>query len=147
MLKKKTAKDTNVPTKGYVEEVIEKFLSEIIVAETQPCNNFQSKELTLGGNPQPHSCPHCDEVRYFCKNCSSDHHAGGWFKCNLKRHLRTSLEDLIERQIQECENMSYIDWIFDDVLKSNERRRGYDTARTEMLNILKSFLPTNEIKK
>jgi len=50
-------------------------------AETkcQPCDNFMEREES----ENPHGCPECGGLRYFCENCHRDHHEGGWNTCTL----------------------------------------------------------------
>lgn len=52
--------------------------------ECQPCDSFTVFDTSvLGHGPQPHQCPICSGWRYFCGNCYTDHHDGGWNSCNL----------------------------------------------------------------
>lgn len=50
----------------------------------QPCANFRSPDWEQYP-PQPHECPRCGGTRYFCMNCSTDHHKGGWNTCAVDR--------------------------------------------------------------
>lgn len=51
----------------------------------QPCNNYTAGEddvSVLNAGPIPHQCPNCfDGLRYFCTNCTRDHHENGWETC------------------------------------------------------------------
>jgi hypothetical protein len=54
----------------------------------QPCQNYippdWEQESPYG--PQPHQCPECGGIRYFCGNCNTDHHEGGWWGCYEHRY-------------------------------------------------------------
>lgn len=71
---------------------IKKELEYILKVNDQPCENFKSKrgseEEYYGGDPFIHQCPRCEGFRAFCGSCSSDHHKGGWLKCDLKVLLK-----------------------------------------------------------
>lgn len=57
--------------------------------ECQPCEKFETYLVSvLGYGPQPHECPLCGGTRYFCANCNTDHHEGGWNICKHKYILR-----------------------------------------------------------
>ena len=55
-----------------------------LCGKDQPCQNFQVAEESCdhSGDPQPYCCPDCGKLRYFCKNCSKDHHENGWSICH-----------------------------------------------------------------
>jgi hypothetical protein len=49
--------------------------------QCQPCDAFKAHEQSMIGGAQPHQCPICGGTRYFCGNCYTDHHEGGWNSC------------------------------------------------------------------
>lgn len=50
--------------------------------EDQPCQHFKAREVSpFHGGAVGHWCPNCDGTRYFCANCCTDHHEGGWQPC------------------------------------------------------------------
>ena len=64
--------------------------------QCQPCDNFTSGDDGYYG-PTPHQCfapfdkpgaRRCGEdggLVYFCRNCNSDHHSGGYNTCRGRR--------------------------------------------------------------
>ena len=49
----------------------------------QPCNDFQPED-SYEHLLWTHECPVCYGTRVFCKNCCTDHHAGGWEGCSTE---------------------------------------------------------------
>jgi hypothetical protein len=61
----------------------------------QPCQSFRAAEVSpFNGGAIGHWCPVCDGKRYFCANCHTDHHKGGWSKCHeLKRQQKDTTHE------------------------------------------------------
>jgi len=54
----------------------------------QPCDTFKPTRNEYYGHNVEHQCPNCEGFRVFCRNCSRDHHAGGWGPCNRDTMIR-----------------------------------------------------------
>ena len=75
-----------------INQVIEEGKKKFEEMEDQPCCNFVVHEISVSGEgAQPHQCPRCEGIRYFCANCHFDHHKGGWKKCFIFTDYTTSL--------------------------------------------------------
>jgi hypothetical protein len=42
----------------------------------QPCRMFEVDRMN-----KPRTCPQCVKLVQWCRNCHSNHHAGGWATC------------------------------------------------------------------
>lgn len=61
---------------------------ELLMMDDQPCGDFEEAETSpMTNEAVPHECPDCGGTRYFCKNCSSDHHKDGWKLCFVRTLL------------------------------------------------------------
>ena len=119
-----TAKDTNVPTKGYVETVLEQF-DELL---SHYKSSFDGKNSAVNRMRRRTNDTLEQEIKIF---------------------IRTSLETLIERQISEIEKL-----IEDENDKLKVRffhglpyNLNYTDGLLKSILLLQSFLPTNEIKR
>ena len=126
-----TAKDTNVPTKGYVETVLEQFEKEF-------------SEVFVNGK------------KGFISNILED--LMKQVITQMKPFLRTSFVTLIERQVEVLKKQKVKVEHAEDCLARTESDIYCDCsdyiilisknyAIDEMVDVIKSFLPTNETKK
>ena len=98
----------------------------------QPCPNFRAGEESAFGG-KPHCCQRCGEPVWFCKNCTRDHHFGGYETCNerlgdieaAQERTRAGLEDVRERlrAVRTSAMMGHLPgvsrWIFETICEVN----------------------------